>query len=72
MSGFLKKSIRQYVQDEVTKEERKSVISVSLLITGITEMGVGNVGFFTDMLGLVTILAQTRIIIMKEKTYNHI
>ena len=35
-------------------------------------MGVGNVGFFTAMQGLVTILAQTSILFMTNTTYNHL
>ena len=53
---------------EVPKEERKYVILVSPRIAGITDMGVGNVNFFTSIQGLVTLLAQNRIIIITETT----
>lgn len=46
VARWLTSAIREYLPDEVPKTERKSVSSVSLRIGGITEMGVGNVGFF--------------------------
>ena len=54
VSEWLTKAIWQYFTDEVPKEERKSISSGSIQIAGITEMCVGNVGFFTAMQVLVT------------------
>ena len=45
-STWLSKSIREYLPDEVPDEEKSKLSAVSLRIGGITEMGVGNVGFY--------------------------
>ena len=45
-STWLSKAIREYLPDEVPDEEKSKLSAVSLRIGGITEMGVGNVGFY--------------------------
>ena len=45
-STWLSKAIHEYLPDEVPDKDKSKLSSVSLRIGGITEMGVGNVGFY--------------------------
>ena len=71
-STWLSKEIREYFPDEVPDEEKSKLSAVSLRIGGITEMGVGNVGFIPVMQDPVTSLAPTKRSILTEIILNHL